>query len=111
MSINIAKINEADVMDLADMVQRKKTLIKDMQNSVKRLNDKELVVSINLIPSHSGQVGLLRDCGTLKIAIDLQSEWIIDRIYDTAIQLLENEIVRLAEKLKQNLINATEDKE
>ena len=104
MSINIGQVNEPDVIKLAGLMQQKEILIRDMRNAVKRLNDKELVIDIQIL--YGRTVKALRNDGHLRSAIDSQSEWIIDRIYDTAIHSLENEIAVLADKVMQNLIGA-----
>ena len=104
MSIKIGQVNDADVIKLAGLMQQKEILIRDMRNAVKRLNDKELVVDIQIL--YGRTVKALRNDGHLRFAIDSQSEWIIDRIYDTAIHSIENEIAVLADKVMQNLIGA-----
>ena len=104
MSINIGQVNEADVIELAQLMQKKEILIRDMKNAVKRLNDKELVIDIQIL--YGRTVKALRNDEHLRSAIDSQSEWIIDRIYDTAIHSLETEIAVLAEKVMKNLIES-----
>ena len=106
MSINIGQVNEPDVIKLADLMQQKEILIRDMRNAVKRLKDNELMIGVTLIPNNTGQVNALRHSEILKSAIDSQSEWIIDRIYDTAIHSLEDEISLLAKKVMTNLIES-----
>lgn len=105
MSMNIAQLNEADVVKLASLMQQKEILVRDMRNAVKRLNDdKTLTVEVSL--THGVSVTPLRSNEILEKAIDLQSEWIIDRIYDTAIHSLETEIASLAERVMKNLIES-----
>lgn len=105
MSIKIGQVNEPDVIKLADLMQQKEILIRDMRNAVKRLNeDKTLMVDVHLV--HGRTVSALRSNEHLKAALNSQSEWIIDRIYDAAIHSLENEIAVLADKVMQNLIGA-----
>lgn len=104
MSINIGQVNKADVIELAGLMQQKEILVRDMRNAVKRLNDKELVVDIQIL--YGRTVKALRNDGHLRSAIDSQSEWIIDRIYDTAIHSLEDEISLLAKKVMTNLIES-----
>lgn len=105
MSINIGQVNEADVIKLAELMQQKEILIRDMRNAVKRITeDKTLVVDINL--TYQVAVTPLRRNKALADAINAQSEWIIDRIYDTAIHSLENEIALLADKVMQNLVES-----
>lgn len=106
MSIEISKVNEGDVIKLAGLMQQKEILIRDMRNAVKRLKDNELMIGVTLIPNNTGQVNALRHSEILKSAIDSQSEWIIDRIYDTAIHSLEDEISLLAKKVMTNLIES-----
>lgn len=104
MTINIGRVNEPDVIKLADLMQKKEILIRDMKNAVRRLNDKELVIDIQIL--YGRTVKALRNDEHLRSAIDSQSEWIIDRIYDTAIHSLETEIAALAEKVMKNLIES-----
>ena len=105
MSINIGHVNEPDVIKLADLMQQKEILIRDMRNAVKRLNeDKTFMVDIQIL--HGQAINAIRGNARLRNAINSQSEWIIDRIYDTAIQNLEKEIALLAEKVMKNLIES-----
>lgn len=104
MSINIGQVNEPDVIKLADLMQQKEILVRDMRNAVKRLNDKELVIDIQILYGQS--VNAIRGNARLRDAINSQSEWIIDRIYDTAIHSLETEIASLSEKVMKNLIES-----
>ena len=105
MAINITQVNEPDVIKLAGLMQQKEILIRDMQNAVKRLNDdKTLMVDIQIL--HGRVSNALRSNERLKASIDSQSEWIIDRIYDTAIRNLEVEIAPLAKKVMTNLIES-----
>ena len=106
MSIKIGQVNDADVIKLAGLMQQKEILIRDMRNAIKRLKDNELMIGVTLIPNNTGQVNALRHSEILKSAIDSQSEWIIDRIYDTAIHSLETEIASLSEKVMKNLIES-----
>ena len=93
---------EQDIMTLADLIGRKETLIRDMRNAVKRLKDDELTVSLSLTPKSSGVLTRSNGNELLQAAIDSQAEWIIDRVYDTAIQNLEKEIAPLLEKIQQD---------
>lgn len=93
---------EQDIMTLADLIGRKETLIRDMRNAIKRLKDDELTVSLSLTPKSSGVLTRSSGNAVLQEAIDSQAEWIIDRIYDTAIQNLEKEIEPLLEKIQQD---------
>lgn len=107
MSINIGQVNEPDVIKLADLIARKKRLVDEMRHEIKLLNSGDAVLKIGVNPpKDSGRVFYKRCSQELQDAINSQSEWIIDRIYDTAIQSLENEISLLADKVMQNLISA-----
>ena len=105
MSINIGQVNEPDVIKLAGLMQQKEILIRDMRNAIKRLNeDKTFMVDIQIL--HGKSVNAIRGNARLRDAINSQSEWIIDRIYDTAIHSLETEIASLSEKVMKNLIES-----
>ena len=105
MSINIGQVNKADVIELAELMQKKEILIRDMRNALKRLKeDKTFMVDIQIL--HGQSVNAIRGNARLRDAINSQSEWIIDRIYDTAIHSLENEISLLAKKVMTNLIES-----
>jgi hypothetical protein len=105
MSIAIGKVNEPDVIKLAELMQQKEILIRDMRNTVKRLNEsQDLIIVVEV--SRNGRDNPLRKNERLRESIESQSEWIIDRIYDTAIHNLENEIAALADKVMSNLIEA-----
>ena len=93
---------EQDIMALADLIGRKEVLIRDMRNAVKRLKDNELAVSLSLTPKSSGVLTRSNSNDLLQEAINSQAEWIIDRVYDTAIQNLEKEIAPLLEKIQQD---------
>ena len=105
MSINIGQVNEPDVIKLAELMQQKEILIRDMRNTVKRLNEsQDLIIVVEV--RRNGRDNPLRKNERLRASIESQSEWIIDRIYDTAIQNIEKEIAPLADKVMQNLIEA-----
>ncbi|MGP5531186.1 hypothetical protein ACTXMK_05200 [Psychrobacter celer] len=106
MSINIGQVNDPDVIKLAGLMQQKEILIRDMRNVVKRLDGTEHKAMLDIQFVHDRRITALRSNERLKDAIDSQSEWIIDRIYDTAIQNIEKEIAPLADKVMQNLIEA-----
>ena len=103
MAMNIVQINAADVNKLADLMQQKEILAAETRNTVKRLNEEKgsvLVIEV----TRKNMSSALRQNDRMRAAIDSQSEWIIDRIYDTAIQTIEKEIALLAEKIMKNLI-------
>lgn len=106
MSIEISKVNEGDVLNLADLIKRKRAIIDERQNLAERLESEQKPhFSIGLFYGR-GSRNLFGSDLDLKQAADSQSEWIIDRIYDTAIHSLENEISLLAKKVMTNLIES-----
>lgn len=106
MDFYITKINEGDVLNLADLVKRKQAIIDERQNLVERLESEQKPhFSIGLFYGR-GSRNLFGSDLDLKQAADSQSEWIIDRIYDTAIHSLETEIASLSEKVMKNLIES-----
>lgn len=106
MDFYITKINEGDVLNLADLVKRKQAIIDERQNLVERLeSEQKPYLSINLFYSR-GSRNLLESDLDLKQAVTQRTEWIIDNIYDTAIRNLEIEIALLAKKVMTNLIES-----
>lgn len=106
MSIEISKVNEGDVLNLADLIKRKRAIIDERQTLAARLeSEKKPHFSIGLFYGR-GSRNLFGSDLDLKQAADSQSEWIIDRIYDTAIHSLETEIASLSEKVMKNLIES-----
>lgn len=106
MDFYITKINEGDVLNLADLIKRKRAIIEERQNLVERLvSEQKPYLSINLFYSR-GSRNLLESDLDLKQAVTQRTEWIIDNIYDTAIRNLEIEIAPLAKKVMTNLIES-----
>lgn len=106
MDFYITKINEGDVLNLADLVKRKQAIIDERQNLVERLeSEQKPYLSINLFYSR-GSRNLLESDLDLKQAVTQRTEWLIDNIYDTAIRNLEIEIALLAKKVMTNLIES-----
>lgn len=109
--MNATKVNEFYALDLADLIKRKKAIISERRTLEERLNsDKKPNFSISLFYGNDSRELLNKD-RDLEHALHQKTEWMIDIIYDTAIQNLEDEIAVVAKQLKENLINATEDKE
>lgn len=106
MGINIETINEADVLNLADLIKRKRAIADERQDLEKRLeSEQKPYLSIGLFYGRGSRNLLESDLG-LKQAVTQRTEWMIDNIYDTAIRNLEIEIASLAEKVMKNLINS-----
>lgn len=106
MDFYITKINEGDVLNLADLIKRKRAIIAERQDLVERSESEQKPhFSIGLFYGR-GSRNLFGSDLDLKQAADSQFEWIIDRIYDTAIRNLEVEIAPLAKKVMTNLIES-----
>lgn len=107
MSINIGWVNEPDVIKLADLIKNKQDLIRARKGAMDILNSIPNP-SLSLLVAHEGRnKSLIFDCNQyLERALSKESEWIIDRVYDTAIHNLEKEILVLSEKVMKNLINS-----
>src|SRR5690606_33089847 len=106
MDFYITKINEGDVLNLADLIKRKRAIIDERQTLAARLESEQKPhFSIGLFYGR-GSRNLFGSDLDLKQAADSQSVLIIDRTYHTAIPSLENAIAVLAGKVMQNLIGA-----
>ena len=107
MGINIETINEDGVLDLADLIKNKQDLIRARKGAMDVLNSIPNP-SLSLLVAHKGRTkSLIFDSNQyLERALSKESEWIIDRVYDTAIHNLEKEILVLSEKVMKNLINS-----
>ena len=71
------------------------------------IDDGKAVLRVRVCPpKDSGRAFYNVAYQELQDAIDSQYEWIIDRIYDTAIHNLETEIALLAEAVMKNLIRS-----
>ena len=105
------QINESCALDLADLINRKQAIVSERRTLAERLElDKKPSFNIQLFYSN-GSRELLNKDRDLRQALHQKTEWMIDTIYDTAIQNLDAEIAVVAKQLKENLINITEDKE
>lgn len=96
------KTIEQDVLKLAELIKRKDDIITDRGILAERLeSDNKPALFAQLLLNKGGR-DLLRADHDLMKAVAQKSEWIIDRIYDTAIQNIEKEIAPLFEKIQQH---------
>lgn len=106
MDFYITKINEGDVLNLADLIKRKRAITDERQKLAERLeSEQKPYLSIGLFYGR-GSRNLLESDLDLKQAVTQRTEWMIDNIYDTAIRNLEIEIAPLAKKVMTNLIES-----
>ena len=107
MSINIVKINESAVIELSDLIKDKQDLIEAMKGAMKMLTDVPNPSLFLSVRHEERNKSLIFDGNNyLKRALAEESGWIVDRVYDNAIQNIENEIAALADKVMQNLVEA-----
>lgn len=93
---------EADVLKLAELIKRKDDIITDRQILAERLeSDDKPALFAHLLLNKGGR-DLLSSDRELRNAVAQKMEWIIDVVYDTAIQNLNEEAAPLFEKIKQN---------
>lgn len=96
------KTIEQDVLKLAELIKRKDDIITDRGTLAYRLaSDDKPALFAHLLLNKGGR-DLLRADRELSQAVAYKAEWIIDVIYDTAIDSLDNQIEPLLQKIKQS---------
>lgn len=107
MSINIVKINESAVIKLSDLIKDKQDLVEARKGAMKMLTDVPNPSLFLSVRHEERNKSLIFDGNNyLKRALAEESEWIVDRVYDNAIQNIEKEIALLAETVMKNLIES-----
>ncbi|MGM8938934.1 hypothetical protein ACS8E2_09605 [Psychrobacter glaciei] len=93
---------ERDVLLLAELIKRKDEIITDRRMLTERLeSDNKPTLFANLLLNKGGRDFLRADL-ELQQAVAHKSEWIIDVVYDTAIDNLNTQIEPLLQKIKQS---------
>lgn len=91
---------EIDILRLAELIKRKDDIITDRKILSERLeSDNKPALFAQLLLNKGGR-DLLKADRDLMQAVAQKSEWIIDVVYDTAIQNIEKEITSLFEKIQ-----------
>lgn len=107
MSINTTKINESAAIKLSDLIKDKQDLIEARKGAMKMLTDVPNPSLFLSVRHEERNKSLIFDGNNyLKRALAEESGWIVDRVYDNAIQNIENEIALLAETVMKNLIES-----
>jgi len=93
---------ERDVLLLAELIKRKDDIITDRRIVAERLESgNKPALFAQLLLNKDGR-DLLRSDRELSQAVAYKSEWIIDVVYDTAIDNLDKQIEPLLQKIKQS---------
>ena len=93
---------EADVINLADLMKRRQAIISERQELGERINSDRKPFLITRLFYGKGGRDLFQDDLDLKQALDQRTDWIIDNVYDTAIDNLDKQIEPLLAKIKNN---------
>jgi len=105
--INTPKINEDHVLNLSELIRNKQDLIRARQAAMGDLisiPNPSLFLTVRHNYCHKSLIGDSNNY--LNRAMSEEVSWIVDRVYDNAIQKIDTEIAELAEKVMQNLIKA-----
>lgn len=93
---------EADVINLDDLMKRRQAIISERQTLGERMKLDEKPFLLASLFYSNGSRDLLQDDLDLKRALIQRTDWIIDSVYDTAIDNLDKQIEPLLAKIKNN---------
>lgn len=108
------RIHETTIVGIAELIATKEKIIEKMradQALVKTADIRDIIVKIDNSLDSSYLFDLQDSSGLVDAALEHKLPWIIDHVYDHAIQMAESKIESNIQQLKLDLTNDTENKE